>query len=80
MSVLGFWLLALALALYARVVAIMGSWGGRRLIPIVGQLLVASLTIPLLLPSLFSNLLPALLGTRRPAVPSLAKRSHHGVR
>jgi len=43
MSVIGFWLLALAL--YALV-----AWvGGRRLIPIVGQLLVASLAIPALL-------------------------------
>lgn len=43
MSVIGFWLLALAL--YALVAVI----GGRRLIPIVGQLLVASLAIPALL-------------------------------
>lgn len=43
MTVLGFWLLALAL--YA-LVAILG---GKRLIPIVGQLLVASLAIPVLL-------------------------------
>ncbi|MDP3817276.1 sodium:proton antiporter [Pseudomonas sp.] len=43
MSVIGFWLLALAI--YALVTLI----GGRRLIPIVGQLLVASLAIPLLL-------------------------------
>ncbi|CAD5106495.1 cation:proton antiporter [Zestomonas carbonaria] len=43
MNVLGFWLLALAL--YA-LVAILGR---RRLLPIVGQLLVASLAIPALL-------------------------------
>ena len=43
MSVLGFWLLALALY------ALVGILGGRRLIPIVGQLLVASLAIPALL-------------------------------
>ncbi len=43
MSVLGFWLLALALY------ALVGILGGRRLIPIVGQLLVASLAIPVLL-------------------------------
>ncbi|MCE5362013.1 sodium:proton antiporter [Pseudomonas anguilliseptica] len=43
MTVLGFWLLALAL--YALVAIV----GGKRLIPIVGQLLVASLAIPVLL-------------------------------
>ncbi|WP_252271682.1 sodium:proton antiporter [Pseudomonas subflava] len=43
MSVLGFWLLALAI--YALVAII----GGRRLIPIVGQLLVAAIAIPALL-------------------------------
>lgn len=43
MTVLGFWLLALA------VYALVGIVGGRRLIPIVGQLLVASLAIPALL-------------------------------
>ncbi|MFD3300986.1 cation:proton antiporter [Aquipseudomonas alcaligenes] len=43
MNVLGFWLLALAI--YALV-----AWiGGRRLIPIVGQLLVAAIAIPALL-------------------------------
>ena len=43
MSVIGFWLLALALY------ALVGALGGRRLIPIVAQLLVASLAIPALL-------------------------------
>lgn len=43
MTVLGFWLLALA------VYAFVGWAGGRRLIPIVGQLLVASLAVPALL-------------------------------
>lgn len=43
MTVIAFWLLALAL--YALVAVV----GGKRLIPIVGQLLVASLVIPLLL-------------------------------
>ncbi|UVE18278.1 sodium:proton antiporter [Pseudomonas sp. LS44] len=43
MSVLAFWLLALALY------ALAATLGGRRLIPIVGQLLVASLAIPALL-------------------------------
>jgi hypothetical protein len=43
MSVIGFWLLALGI--YALVAVI----GGKRLIPIVGQLLVASLLVPLLL-------------------------------
>lgn len=43
MTVVGFWLLALAI--YALVAVI----GGKRLIPIVGQLLVASLAIPAVL-------------------------------
>lgn len=43
MTVLGFWLLALAV--YALVAVV----GGRRLIPIVGQLLVAAIAIPVLL-------------------------------
>lgn len=43
MTVLGFWILALAI--YALVAVI----GGRRLIPIVGQLLVAAIAIPALL-------------------------------
>ena len=43
MTVLGFWLLALAI--YALVAII----GGRRLIPIVGQLLVAAIAVPALL-------------------------------
>lgn len=44
------------------------------------QLIDALVYFSLLLMSLFSTLLPALLGIRRPAVPSLAKRSPHGVR
>ena len=43
MSVIGFWLIALVI--YALVAVI----GGKRLIPIVGQLLVASLAVPALL-------------------------------
>ncbi len=43
MTVIGFWLLALAI--YALVAIV----GGRRLIPIVGQLLVAAIAIPALL-------------------------------
>lgn len=43
MTVLGFWLLALA------IYALVSIVGGRRLIPIVGQLLVASLAVPALL-------------------------------
>ena len=43
MTVLGFWLLALAI--YALVAIV----GGRRLIPIVGQLLVAAIAVPALL-------------------------------
>jgi hypothetical protein len=43
MSVLGFWLLALASY------ALVAFLGGRRLIPIVGQLLVAAIAIPALL-------------------------------
>ncbi|OLU33168.1 sodium:proton antiporter [Pseudomonas sp. PA15(2017)] len=43
MSVLAFWLVALA------AYAVVGIAGGRRLIPIVGQLLVASLAVPALL-------------------------------
>ena len=43
MTVLGFWLLALA------VYAVVAVVGGKRLIPIVGQLLVAAIAIPALL-------------------------------